>query len=85
MRLAALLLALSFLPSAALGACGEKGGPGYRGPNGKCVGWAQLGRVCGTPPETRCQPEMTHRDAARAAEGGAQIQGFMERAHREKR
>lgn len=34
--------------------CGCKGGPGYRGPNGQCVGYAQLARVCGTPPTTRC-------------------------------
>ena len=34
--------------------CGCKGGPGYRGPDGRCVGFKQLGKVCGTPPETRC-------------------------------
>ncbi|MBB3929973.1 hypothetical protein GGR25_000992 [Kaistia hirudinis] len=34
--------------------CGCKGGPGYRGPNGKCVGFRDLDRVCGVPPETRC-------------------------------
>lgn len=36
--------------------CGCKGGPGYRGPKG-CVGWAQLNKVCGTPPTTYCRPE----------------------------
>ena len=34
--------------------CGCKGGPGYRGPDGRCVGFANLDRVCGIPPETRC-------------------------------
>ncbi|MCX5497865.1 hypothetical protein OSH11_24415 [Kaistia dalseonensis] len=34
--------------------CGCKGGPGYRGPDGNCVGYKALARVCGTPPETRC-------------------------------
>ena len=33
--------------------CGSRGGPGYRGPNGKCVGWAQLNKVCRNPPTTR--------------------------------
>lgn len=64
-------------------ACGEKGGPGYRGPNGKCVGWAQIGRVCGTPPETRCTPEMAHPNAADASSKGGQIQQMLDNAHRE--
>jgi hypothetical protein len=34
--------------------CGCKGGPGYRGPDGKCVGFKNLAKVCGTPPEQRC-------------------------------
>lgn len=34
--------------------CGCKGGPGYRGPDGTCVGFKQLDRVCGDPPTTRC-------------------------------
>ena len=34
--------------------CGCKGGPGYRGPDGKCVGFRNLLKVCGNPPETRC-------------------------------
>lgn len=34
--------------------CGCKGGPGYRAPNGKCVGFNNLAKLCGTPPETRC-------------------------------
>ena len=34
--------------------CGCKGGPGYRGPDGRCVGFKALAKVCGNPPETRC-------------------------------
>jgi len=34
--------------------CGCKGGPGYRGPDGRCVGFKQLTKVCGNPPESRC-------------------------------
>lgn len=59
----ALVCALSFTAVPASAACPErpackgcgcKGGPGYRGPNGKCVGFRDLDRVCGVPPETRC-------------------------------
>jgi hypothetical protein len=34
--------------------CGCKGGPGYRGPDGRCVGFKQLNKICGNPPESRC-------------------------------
>jgi hypothetical protein len=34
--------------------CGCKGGPGYRGPDGKCVGFKNLTKVCGDPPDLRC-------------------------------
>jgi hypothetical protein len=78
--LIALITMTASLP--ALAACGEKGGPGYRGPNGKCVGWAQIGRVCGTPPETRCTPEIAHPDAGTAATKGGEIQQMMDSAHR---
>lgn len=37
--------------------CGCHGGPGYRGPDGRCVGRANLTRVCGSPPSTRCTYE----------------------------
>ncbi|PZA12574.1 hypothetical protein DNX69_10510 [Rhodopseudomonas palustris] len=33
--------------------CGCKGGTGYRAPDGHCVGFRELDRVCGAPP-TRC-------------------------------
>jgi hypothetical protein len=38
-------------------ACGSRGGPAFRAPNGKCVGWADLPKVCGTPPTTNCTYE----------------------------
>ena len=60
MRVVATMLALALLSSAASAACtgcGCKGGPGYRAPNGRCVGWADIGRTCGSPPTLRCTPE----------------------------
>ncbi|MDF2116371.1 thermonuclease family protein [Roseiarcaceae bacterium H3SJ34-1] len=42
----------------AAAACGDSGGPGYRAPSGKCIGWEQLAQVCGSPPETKCTPEL---------------------------
>ncbi|MDF3812919.1 MULTISPECIES: hypothetical protein [Rhodopseudomonas] len=33
--------------------CGCKGGPGYRAPDGHCVGFRELNKVCGQPP-TAC-------------------------------
>ncbi len=33
--------------------CGCKGGPGYRAPDGHCVGFRELDMVCGNPP-SRC-------------------------------
>lgn len=37
--------------------CGCKGGPGYRGPNGRCVGWKELARVCGAVLPGACKAE----------------------------
>jgi hypothetical protein len=53
---ACLLLAGGTAAEACQG-CGCRGGPGYRGPNGSCVGWKQLNKVCGSPPTTRCTAE----------------------------
>ena len=53
------LVSLVAATSVAEATCGERGGPGYRGPDRKCVGWEALGRVCGCPPSTRCTPEQT--------------------------
>lgn len=52
-----LVLASMVAAAPATADCGDRGGPGYRGPSGKCVGWAEFGRVCGTPPEKRCVAE----------------------------
>lgn len=59
-RAAAIVLAallLSIQVAEACSGCGCRGGPGYRGPNGKCVGWKQLTKVCGSPPTLRCTNE----------------------------
>jgi hypothetical protein len=37
--------------------CGCKGGPGYRTPDGRCVGYANLIRECGPPPHALCRRE----------------------------
>jgi hypothetical protein len=42
--------ALCLLAGNAIAACGDKGGPGYRAPSGRCVGWADIGKTCGNPP-----------------------------------
>lgn len=52
----AVLLAL-MTTSYAHAQCGTRGGPGYRGPNGQCIGWERFAKTCGTPPETRCSRE----------------------------
>jgi hypothetical protein len=65
------IIVLMLVASGVFAACGERGGPGYRGPDGHCVGWANLKRVCGDPPTTRCTPEMVA-NAPMAALPGAQ-------------
>lgn len=63
---------------AAHAVCGAKTGPGYRGPDGKCVGWVNMGRVCGSPPSLRCTAENVKPDADRGAKKGADIQRFLQ-------
>lgn len=41
----------------ALAECGTRGGPGYRGADGRCVGWSNLKAVCGDPPTSHCTDE----------------------------
>jgi hypothetical protein len=53
--------------ASALATCGTRGGPGFRDPNGHCVGWSQLGRVCGSPPTQRCAAELKDDGADDAA------------------
>jgi len=56
--------------AAACEGCGCRGGPGYRGPSGRCVGWSDIGRVCGSPPSSRCTPEGPNAGAEEAADHG---------------
>jgi hypothetical protein len=70
------LIAIMALPDEAAATCGERGGPGYRGPNGQCVGWANIGKVCGNPPTTHCTAEMAKPNAGPAAEHGAAIESL---------
>jgi hypothetical protein len=64
------LFYLVISPADACSGCGCRGGPGYRGPSGRCVGWADIGRTCGSPPTSRCTPEGPNVEAAQAAEFG---------------
>ncbi len=52
-----IIFTTSFHAGAVLADCGARGGPGYRSPAGRCVGWADIGRTCGNPPTTRCTAE----------------------------
>ncbi|HEV7286316.1 MAG TPA: hypothetical protein VGN75_15785 [Kaistia sp.] len=61
---------ISAMPASACSGCGCRGGPGYRGPNGRCVSWANIGRVCGSPPGERCSPEAPNAGAEEAARLG---------------
>jgi hypothetical protein len=76
-----LLLMLLAVPAPAYAKCGTQGGPGYRGPDGNCKGWAELGRVCGCPPSTRCTAEQAHPDAEKAACMGKDIDTMKQKAH----
>jgi hypothetical protein len=73
-------LILLLTPSA-FAACGERGGPGFRSRDGRCVGWASLGKVCGDPPTTRCTPEIVNGNAPKAASDGAEIETSKNQAH----
>ena len=69
-RLAAVAIFLGATTALACQGCGCRGGPGYRGPDGKCVGWENIGRICGSPPTTHCNPEGTNAGADDAAKYG---------------
>ena len=81
MRRSALVAILCLVSTTAFAACGEKGGPGYRGPDGKCVGWSAIGRVCGSPPTLRCMAERANANAEIAAQEGSKIIQMMGDAH----
>jgi hypothetical protein len=75
MRIAVLTVAIVLgTQSLAHATCGERGGPGYRAPDGHCVGWAEIGKVCGSPPATRCTAEEVRTGAEAAAKLGTEIQ-----------
>jgi hypothetical protein len=76
-----LATALALVPVIANAECGDRGGPGYRGPDGKCRSWADLGRVCGSPPTTNCTPERVHPDAKDGAALGNRIDQMKRNAH----
>ena len=60
------VMALWSFPASA--ACGDRGGPGYRGPDGECLSWYKLAKgVCGCPPTTKCTPERLHAGAEKLA------------------
>jgi hypothetical protein len=69
-RLSVVLVLLSSTTALPCSGCSCRGGPGYRGPDGKCVGWGNIGAVCGSPPTTRCTPEGPNAGASDAAEYG---------------
>jgi hypothetical protein len=77
-------LTLLVVQGTAYATCGTQGGPGYRGSNGKCVGWAELGRMCGCPPSTGCTAEQADRDAQKAACMGKDIDTMKQNAHKPK-
>jgi len=58
---------------AAHATCGDRGGPGYRGPDGKCVGWVSISRVCGCTLPGRCTAEEPSPRATEAAALGCKI------------
>ena len=60
-RLLAIIAVLLLSTGAALAACGDNDDPGYRGPDGQCVSWCDLGRVCGATAAGKCTPEHPHR------------------------
>jgi len=81
-----LILLLAAVPAQAevCSGCGCRGGPGYRGPSGSCVGWDALSKTCGSPPTTRCTAEQVNprpgetkeapaprRESARPSDGGS--------------
>jgi hypothetical protein len=53
---AALVIAL---PSIASATCGTRGGPGLRGPDGKCQSWDRVQPVCGLD-GSGCQREQVN-------------------------
>jgi len=70
MRIIAFFTCCLLIGDPAFAECGDRGGPGYRGPSGLCVGWADIGKTCGNPPTTGCTPEKVATGSADAADHG---------------
>jgi hypothetical protein len=70
-----LIFFITFLAGShnALATRGTRGGPNYRGPNGKCVGCQEIGRVCGAPPNSRCTAENVAASSTDGAELGKKL------------
>ena len=81
MRAALAILAFLAMLGEANATCGTRGGPGYRAPSGKCVGWQEIGRLCGSPPSERCTAEKVDPDAGKGSELGVQIEHIKNDAH----
>jgi hypothetical protein len=84
MRNAIIVLLLLSAVQVAHATCGTQGGSGFRGPSGKCVGWAEVGRLCGCPQSTGCTAEQAHPDAEKAACMGKDIDKMKQKAHEAK-
>jgi hypothetical protein len=72
----AAIIALSIVltgQGAAHATCGDRGGPGYRGPDGKCVGWVSIAHICGCTLPGRCTAEEPAPEAQEAATLGCKI------------
>jgi hypothetical protein len=62
-------------------ACGDKGGPGYRGQDGRCQSWRDLGRNCGSPPTKGCTGENVAAGAGAGASHGQVIEDLKKNQH----
>ena len=62
-------------------ACGDRGGPGYRGPDGKCLSWQDLGRKLDHPPPRTALPRTSPARPTVVRRGGVEIEGMKKRQH----
>jgi hypothetical protein len=70
MRMIAFFACCLLIGDPAFAECGTRGGPGYRAPSGRCVGWVDIGRTCGNPPTTKCKAEIVAPGSDGAADHG---------------
>jgi len=74
-----LATALALVPAIANAECGDRGGPGYRGPDGRCQSWRDVGRNCGSG---ACTPEQVNPNAPAAIQRGLDIKRYQDEGHR---